>query len=221
MDSRLTTCADEAPKQLIVAAVVAAVPLIFEMVRNIQPVQDQEGKTEYYRWVYAIFLIAADALGGYVFARMAANQDMPISNFHAACSAGAVFGTLTWIARAMTGIVAMIQVTRDDGRHSNVFGVYELVQPDPIVVTEEEYLAMQRGIMTVLMSFFGSWPKMMRRYLSCLTCCCGCCFACCGMKGELEEMRQEMEEMERENREDMQDVGFQLAERMMPAIRSN
>ncbi|KAF7523780.1 hypothetical protein G7054_g11647 [Neopestalotiopsis clavispora] len=211
----------DTPKQLVIAAVVAAVPLIFEMIRNIQPVQDQDGKTEYYRWVYAIFLIPADALGGYVFARVAANQGMPISNYHAACSAGAVFGTLTWLSRALTGIVAMLQSSRDDGRHSNVFGVYELMQPDPIIVTEEEYLAMQRGIMAVLMSFFGSWPKMMQRYLSCLNCCCGCCFACFGIKGELEEMRQEMQTMERENREEMQDVGYQLAEQIMPPTRAS
>lgn len=219
--SVLTICVGEAPKQLIIAAVVAAVPLVFEMIRNIHPVQDQEGKTEYFRWVYAILLIAADALGGYVFARMAENQGMPISNYHAACSAGAVFGTLTWISRAMTGIVAMVQVTLADGRRSNVFGVYELVDPDPIVVTEEEYLAMHRGVATLLTGFFGSWPKMSQRCFSCLSCCCGPCFACFGLKEEIEDLRQELEDMERENRDEMQDVGYQLAEQIFPAIRAN
>ncbi|KAI0175438.1 hypothetical protein BJ166DRAFT_174748 [Pestalotiopsis sp. NC0098] len=217
----LTICVDAAPKQLIVAAVVAAVPLVPEMIRNIQPVQDQEGKTEYFRWVYAIFLIAADALGGYVFARMAENQGMPISNYHAACSAGALFGTLTWISRAMTGLVAMIQVTLDDGSCSNVFGVYKPVASDPIVVTEEEYLATHRGVATFLTPFFGSWPRLERRSLSCLSCCCGPCFACFGLKEGFEDMRQGMEDMEREDRDEMQDVGYQLAELMLPAIRTN
>ncbi|KAH6645153.1 hypothetical protein BKA67DRAFT_542130 [Truncatella angustata] len=165
----------ETPRELVIAAVVAAVPFIFEMVRNIQPVLDQEGKPEYFRWVFAIFLIGTDALGGYVFARMASNQGMPISNYRAACSAGAVFGTLAWLARAMTGIVAMVNITTEDGKVSNVFGVYELVTPDPVLVTEDEYEAMQRGVAGVLSGFFSgflsSGPKIMRRFLGCFTCC--------------------------------------------------
>lgn len=33
-----------APKELLIAAVVAAIPLIFESVRDLEPKPDQEGK---------------------------------------------------------------------------------------------------------------------------------------------------------------------------------
>lgn len=58
----------------MVAAVIAAVPLFFEAIRDIRPKPDHEGYIQYFRWGYAVSLIATDALGGYVFARMAANQ---------------------------------------------------------------------------------------------------------------------------------------------------
>jgi hypothetical protein len=89
-------------------------------------------------------------LDGYVFARMALNQGMPISNYHAACSAGAVFGLLTWLSRVMTGIPAMIQITTEYGKVSNVFGIVESMTPDPIIVTKEEYMAMKRGLASLL-----------------------------------------------------------------------
>ncbi|KAK6083013.1 hypothetical protein SCUP515_02247 [Seiridium cupressi] len=209
----------ETPKQLVIAAVVAAVPLIPEMVRNIQPIPDQDGNSQYYRWVYAIFLIASDALGGYVFARMALNQGMPISNYQAACSAGAVFGTLTWLSRAMTGVVAMIQIP-EDGKVSNVFGVYEVVTPDPIIVTEEEYMAMQRGLASLVTGFFSAWPQLMRRFIKFVSCCCCCCVACFGMKESLKEMQEHMDEFEQEEyRNGMDDVGYQLTQQMLPATR--
>jgi len=59
---------------LVISAVVAAVPLFFETLRFLRPQQDEQGNTSYFSWVLAIFLIPTDALGGYVFARMAANQ---------------------------------------------------------------------------------------------------------------------------------------------------
>ncbi|KAH8201446.1 hypothetical protein TruAng_004370 [Truncatella angustata] len=186
---------------------------------------DQEGKPEYFRWVFAIFLIGTDALGGYVFARMASNQGMPISNYRAACSAGAVFGTLAWLARAMTGIVAMVNITTEDGKVSNVFGVYELVTPDPVLVTEDEYEAMQRGVAGVLSGFFSgflsSGPKIMRRFLGCFTCCCGCCLGCCGIKKELDEMREDLRGMDNEERAKMDNVGYELTQQMLPAIRAD
>lgn len=189
------------------------------MIRNIQPIADHEGNIQYYSWVKAVLLIPSDALGGYIFARMAANQGMPISNYHAACSAGAVFGTLTWLARAMTGVVAMIQITRRDGTISNVFGVYEQVQPDPVIVTEEEHRAMRRGIQGIFTGLSSSLPSIARRSLGCFSCCCGWCLVCCGMKDDLDTARAEMREWERSQRDDMADVGYQLTQQMLPATR--
>ncbi|GKT46641.1 uncharacterized protein ColSpa_06822 [Colletotrichum spaethianum] len=148
----------DTPKELVVAAVVAAVPLFFEAVRDIKPKPDEEGEVNYFRWAWAVFLIATDALGGYVFARMASNQGMPISNYHAACSAGAVYGTLTFLARAMTGCVALVRHQTNDGKVSDIFGVWEVVLPDRIVVSEEEYQRMQRGLGATLTQLFRALP---------------------------------------------------------------
>lgn len=200
---------------------VAAVPLAAEMVRDIQPKLDDQGNKMSYRWVYAVFLIASDALGGYVFARMAANQGMPISNYHAACSAGAVFGTLTFLARAMTGCVAMVELVQHDGTVSNVFGVWEAVLPDTIIVTEEEYVRLQRGLAGVFGGFFGgflsSWPKMMRRYIKFLSCCC-CCFACCGFKDLLSDMEEGFTDMEAHI--DFDQAALALTQQMVPVVRA-
>ncbi|KAK1965365.1 hypothetical protein LY78DRAFT_670488 [Colletotrichum sublineola] len=62
---------------------------------------------------------------------------MPISNYHAACSAGAVYGTPTFLSRTMTGCVALCCLRATDGKVSDIFGVWEVVLPDKIVVTEE------------------------------------------------------------------------------------
>ncbi|KAK1986818.1 hypothetical protein LZ30DRAFT_746218 [Colletotrichum cereale] len=98
---------------------------------------------------------------------------MPISNYHAACSAGAVYGTLAFLSRAMTGCVALLRLQTTDGKVSDIFGVWEVVLPDKIVVTEEEYMRMQRGLVATLTQFFGIGPRMMR---SLFNCCCCCCF---------------------------------------------
>ncbi|KAK2009830.1 hypothetical protein LZ32DRAFT_608127 [Colletotrichum eremochloae] len=90
---------------------------------------------------------------------------MPISNYHAACSAGAVYGTLTFLSRTMTGCVALCRLRATDGKVSDIFGVWEVVLPDKIVVTEEEYLRMQRGLAATLTHFFGMGPHMMRSLL--------------------------------------------------------
>ncbi|KAK2064246.1 hypothetical protein LY76DRAFT_641839 [Colletotrichum caudatum] len=163
---------EETPKELVVAAVVAAVPLFFEGVRDIKPKPDGDGNVDYFRWMYAIFLVATDALGGYVFARMAANQGMPISNYHAACSAGAVYGTLTFLSRSMTGCVALVRLRTDDGKVSDIFGVWEAVLPDKIIVTEEEYLRMQRGLAATLTQLFGTGPRVLHSLFNCGGCCC-------------------------------------------------
>ncbi|KDN68470.1 hypothetical protein CSUB01_05639 [Colletotrichum sublineola] len=107
---------EETPKELV-AAVIAAAPLFFEGVRNIKPNPDENGNVEYFRWMHS--------------------AGMPISNYHAACSAGAVYGTPTFLSRTMTGCVALCCLRATDGKVSDIFGVWEVVLPDKIVVTEE------------------------------------------------------------------------------------
>ncbi|KAK1599103.1 uncharacterized protein LY79DRAFT_536974 [Colletotrichum navitas] len=181
---------EETPKELVVAAVVAAVPLFFEAVRDIKPKPDGDGGVDYFRWVNAIFLVATDALGGYVFARMAANQGIPISNYHAACSAGAVYGTLTFLSRAMTGCVALFRFHTTDGKVSDIFGVWEAVLPDKIIVTEEEYLQMQRGLASTLERCFRAGPRMLSSLFNC--CCCCCCFFNNRGRKMVKEMREDI-----------------------------
>ncbi|KAL2069258.1 hypothetical protein VTL71DRAFT_15596 [Oculimacula yallundae] len=138
----------ETPKEFLIAALVASIPLLFESMRTLvpEPEYDDKGNEDFgahIRPIVSIWLIGTDALGGYVFARMASNQGMPISNYHAAASAGAVFGTLTFLARVITGIIAFIY-RPTSGRESTIFGKYELIYPEPIIFTEEEWEAKNR-----------------------------------------------------------------------------
>ncbi|EFQ24969.1 uncharacterized protein GLRG_00113 [Colletotrichum graminicola M1.001] len=95
---------------------------------------------------------------------------MPISNYHTACSAGAVYGTLTFLSRAMTGCVALFRLHTTDGKVSDIFGVWEAVLPDEIIVTEEGYLQMQRGLASTLTQCFRTGPLMLSSLFNC--CCC-------------------------------------------------
>ncbi|KAF9869761.1 hypothetical protein CkaCkLH20_12804 [Colletotrichum karsti] len=204
----------ETPKEFVVAAVVAAVPLFFETVRDIKPKPDADGEVDYFRWLWAIFLIPFNALGGYVFARMATNQGMPISNYSAACSAGAVYGTLTFLARAITGIVAVIRIPVDDGGHGaveDIFGRWEVMIPNRIVVTNEEYARMRRGVGTPLGQMFKGLSRVTDWMMRGMACCCGCFLG--------REFSKELRRNSFPNDMEMgAPMGFMMAEQLLPAI---
>lgn len=146
------------PKELLIAAVVAAVPFLFEAIRTLEPnplaEDDDEGPHPY----LAIFLIASDPLGGYVFARMASNQGMPISNYHAACSAGAVFGTLTWLARVCTALCLCYQRQHGNSFYT-VFGTYKTADVE-VTVTHEEYQQLQKAAGEVMNKAYGRFHQI-------------------------------------------------------------
>jgi hypothetical protein len=141
---------------------------------------DNEGPHPY----LAIFLIASDPLGGYVFARMASNQGdlrtptsviyksslrigMPISNYHAACSAGAIFGTITWLARVFTALCLCYQHQHGDYFYT-VFGTYKKVDVE-VTVTHEEYQRMQKAADEVMDRAYGRFHKIQSLGLSALS----------------------------------------------------
>ncbi|KAA8621951.1 hypothetical protein PtrV1_06452 [Pyrenophora tritici-repentis] len=163
------------PKELLIAAVVAAVPFLFEAIRTLEPNPSAEDDNEGPHPYLAIFLIASDPLGGYVFARMASNQGdlrtptsvihkgslrigMPISNYHAACSAGAVFGTLTWLARVCTALCLCYQRQHGDYFYT-VFGTYKAADVE-VTVTHEEYQQMQKATGEVMDKAYGRFHEV-------------------------------------------------------------
>ncbi|CZT12430.1 hypothetical protein WAI453_001787 [Rhynchosporium graminicola] len=156
----------DTPKEYLIAALVASIPLIFESVRTLipQPERKDDGSEDlepYVRPILSICLIGTDALGAYVFARMCSNQGRPISNYHAAASAGALFGTLTFLARLITGIVAF-RYRPASGRASTIFGKYEMIYPEPIIMTEEEWEAKNR-LQDGAFDWLENGPKPMLR----------------------------------------------------------
>ncbi|KAK2735693.1 hypothetical protein CKAH01_18946 [Colletotrichum kahawae] len=197
------------PKELVISAVVAAFPLVFETIRDLWPKPDEEGKVDYFRWKWSIFLVGSNALGGYVFARMAANQGMPISNYHAACSAGAVYGTLTFLARTITGIMAVCR-TSSGKTYKDIFGVWELVQPETIQMPREEHNAMRQSLAAsythIIGRLLGILDSMMRTMSR--------CFCCCSSRQEYEEFRRSEGDHATET---ALMGGFFMAERHMPA----
>lgn len=133
------------PFKLLLSASLASPFLVPETVRTLQPRPSASGPADTSRWVWAVFLIPSNALGAAVFARLAAAlaPGVPIGSVSAAASAGAAFGAITFAARAATGIVACVQyrpywgVSR--GIMMDVFGHWEVVQPAPVRISEEEY----------------------------------------------------------------------------------
>jgi hypothetical protein len=83
---------------------------------------------------------------------------MPISNYHAACSAGAVFGTLTWLARVCTALCLCYQRQHGDYLYT-VFGTYKKVDIE-VTVTHEEYQQMQKAVGKVRNKAHGRFYKI-------------------------------------------------------------
>lgn len=61
---------------------------------------------------------------------------VPISDYRAACAAGAVFGTITWLARLINGICDYIEIPWK-GTKLTIFGCYKVVQLE-VDITEYE-----------------------------------------------------------------------------------
>lgn len=182
------------------------------------------GNTDYVsRPVLSIFLLASNPLGGYVFARMASNQGkanhlpnhlvqhaktttgMPISNYSAACSAGAVYAIITFLARAITACITCVQTT-NHGITRNVFGRYEWYQPEPVVLTEEEYRRINQMFGKTIERGFKRATRLIRtsenvrslvlRGLARLTCC-----VCCVEREVRREAREKLREKARKQRD--------------------
>lgn len=134
---------------------------------------------------------------------------MPISNYHAACSAGAVYGTLTFLARTITGIMAVCR-TSSGKTYKDIFGVWELVQPETIQMPREEHNAMRQSLAAsythIIGRLLGILDSMMRTMSRCFCCCLS---------------RQEYEEFRRSEGDHAAETalmgGFFMAERHMPA----
>ncbi|KAL2126201.1 hypothetical protein VTI74DRAFT_1482 [Chaetomium olivicolor] len=99
------TALGETPSQLLIAAIVAAIPLQGEglgMYFSLDNYYKNDGNgNEETNLNFGGFLslLGLDALGGYVFARMARNQGIEICALNAAAAAGAVFGALAMISK--------------------------------------------------------------------------------------------------------------------------
>jgi hypothetical protein len=83
---------------------------------------------------------------------------MPISNYHAACSAGAVCGTLTWLARVFTALCLCYQRQHGDYLYT-VFGTYKKLDIE-VTVTHEEYQQMKTAAGEVMNKAHGRFHKI-------------------------------------------------------------
>ena len=123
---------------------------------------------------------------------------MYISSYSAACSAGAVYAILTFLSRVITACITCIQTTSNSKTH-NVFGTYEWYQPEPVVITEEEYRHMnamvgrtvERGFRRAGRLAKGS-EKVRRWVLRGLARLVGC--ACCMERGERKGIQESLRE---------------------------
>lgn len=86
------------------------------------------------------------------------------SSHSGASSAGAVFGTLSFLARAITGCRACIQET-EPGKIINVFGAYDLVQPETFLMLEYESQALMQVQLRLIRSIFEPVEASRKRSL--------------------------------------------------------
>lgn len=141
----------------------------------------------------------------------------PISNYHAACSAGAVYGALSFLSRAITGCIALVRISRADGSVSDIFGAWKMVQPEPIVVTPDECQAARRGISTMMGGFFTAAPRALSKVAGCFGSACCCCLVCCpGGRGAMREMREDMMAMDEEMGGEAEGMGEMVAHMLLP-----
>lgn len=136
---------------------------------------------------------------------------MPISNYSAACSAGAVFAIITFLSRSITACVTCVQ-TSNHGVTRNVFGRYEWYQPEPVVLTDEEYRRINQLFAKTIERAFNRATRLVKtsegirslilRALARLTCC-----ICCVER----EVRREAREKLREKAKKQKDVTEEMA----------
>ncbi|KAJ5489253.1 hypothetical protein N7539_004143 [Penicillium diatomitis] len=128
----------ETPSALLIAAIVAAIPLGGECIgiyqfhrRSTRITTDQSlhvlaaGGLSGGNGGVQIFVMGLDALGGYVFARMAHNEGYDICAYNVAAAAGAVYGAITGIFHTGIGCMAGAQSTISVNGHyetTNIFG---------------------------------------------------------------------------------------------------
>ncbi|KAJ5329461.1 hypothetical protein N7452_009851 [Penicillium brevicompactum] len=111
----------ETPTTLLIAAVVAAIPLAGECIGIYQSAGGLYGGKPQTQ----ACIMGLDALGGYVFARMAHNGGYDICPYHVAAAAGAVYGVITGFFHTVLGCIAGCSSYESTNGHytvRNVFG---------------------------------------------------------------------------------------------------
>ncbi|KAJ5152070.1 hypothetical protein N7492_010365 [Penicillium capsulatum] len=135
----------EAPSALLIAAIVAAIPLAGECIGIYQSYLVKQQSANMFTWTKAaggltggrpgsqIFIVGLDALGGYVFARMAHNGGYDVCPYNAAAAAGAVYGTITGLFHTTLGCLAGVTsstVTNGHYTTTNIFGTVSGYDPN-------------------------------------------------------------------------------------------
>ncbi|CAG8169681.1 unnamed protein product [Penicillium salamii] len=114
----------ETPSALLIAAVVAAIPLWGECIGIYQSAGGLYGGKPQTQTC----IMGLDALGGYVFARMAHNGGYDICSYNTAAAAGAVYGVITGVFHTILGCMAGCATYESTNGHytmHNVFGTSE------------------------------------------------------------------------------------------------
>ncbi|KAJ5794107.1 hypothetical protein N7457_000706 [Penicillium paradoxum] len=114
----------ETPSALLIAAVVAAIPLAGECIGIYQSAGGLYGSKPQTQ----LCVMGLDALGGYVFARMAHNGGYDICSYNVAAAAGAVYGVVTGFFHTLLGCIAGVTHIESTNGHYTVRNVFGTVQ---------------------------------------------------------------------------------------------
>ncbi|OGE56156.1 hypothetical protein PENARI_c003G07842 [Penicillium arizonense] len=119
----------ETPSALLIAAVVAAIPLAGECIGIYHSAGGLYGGKPQSQ----VFILGLDALGGYVFARMCHNLGYDVCPYNVAAAAGAVYGVITGFFHTILGCLAGATYYESHNGHytvRNVFGTAEGYNPN-------------------------------------------------------------------------------------------
>ncbi|KAI2744364.1 hypothetical protein DTO013E5_2622 [Penicillium roqueforti] len=119
----------ETPSALLIAAVVAAIPLSGECMGIYQSAGGLYGGKPQTQ----LCVMGFNALGGYVFARMAHNGGYDVCPYSVAAAAGAVYGVITGFFHVILGCLAGFthyESTNGEYEIRNVFGVARGYNPN-------------------------------------------------------------------------------------------
>lgn len=115
----------------------------------------------------------------------------------------------------------MIHLTTAKGATSTIFGVWEFIVPEPVIMSQEDYRKLEEGVTGAITNVFTMGPKMAMKPFKLVARLVSCCCPCLpiNLKAGVEDMEHSFDRMQAEMPSDMMAMGaLFLAEASMGRV---